>query len=113
MGSEVTQGPADGSGAAYVGQLADHARQLQREAREAIARGEYGRASALIGDAELLAEDVHDLVDAIEDRHAGALDGMAAQDQAARAETAPARRPRALHMAIGASLAMSFALVEC
>jgi hypothetical protein len=97
--------------------LADHARQLQHEAREAIARGEYGRASALIGDAEMLAEDVHGLVDAIEERHTGALDVMEMQGQAARAE-APAdaatpRRPRALQVAIGASLAMSFALVEC
>jgi hypothetical protein len=116
MGSDATQGPASGSATAYVGQLANHARQLQREAREAIARGDYGRASALIGDAELLAEDVHGLVDAIEDRHSDALVGLAAQDQADRVEArahSAARRPRALRMAIGASLAMSFALVEC
>jgi hypothetical protein len=113
MGSDATQGPASGGGAAFVGQLADHARQLQHDAREAIARGDYGQASALIGDAELLAEDVHGLVDDIEDRHAGALMGMPAQDNAAPAKSARSRRPRALRVAIGASLAMSFALVEC
>lgn len=117
MGSDATQGPASGGGAAFVGQLADHARRLQREARAAIARGDYAHASALIGDAELLAEDVHGLVDAIEDRHSDAMAGMDQQHQAASAEartpSAPPRRPRALRMAMGASLAMSFALVEC
>ena len=113
MGSDATQGPASGGGAAFVGQLANHARHLQHEARDAIARGDYAQASALIGDAELLAEDVPDLVDDIEDRHSSALAGMAAPDDADPAKAATNRRPRTLRMAIGASLALSLALVEC
>jgi hypothetical protein len=113
MGSEATRQPD-----AYVGQLADHARRLQREAREAIARGDYARAAALIGDAEMLAEDVHGLVDDIEHRQVDRLLGMAAQDAAAARKPQQGRfaltlPPRRLRAAIGASLAMSFALVEC
>ncbi|RNJ61545.1 MAG: hypothetical protein EDM03_15720 [Porphyrobacter sp. IPPAS B-1204] len=112
MGSDATRQPD-----AYVGQLADHARKLQREARSAIAQGDYARASALIGDAELLAEDVHGLVDDIEHRQTDRLLGLAAQQAAAagkarRGSDAPTSR-RGLRVAIGASLAMSFALVEC
>lgn len=112
MGSDATRQPD-----AYVGQLADHARKLQREARSAIAHGDYARASALIGDAELLAEDVHGLVDDIEHRQTDRLLGLAAQQAAAagkarRGADAPMSR-RGLRVAIGASLAMSFALVEC
>lgn len=112
MGSDATHQPG-----AYVGQLADHARQLQREARSAIAQGDYARASALIGDAELLAADVHGLVDDIEHRQTDRLLGIAAADAAAadrarRGSTGPLPR-RGLRVAIGASLAMSFALVEC
>lgn len=116
MGSDATQGPAGSSGSAYVGQLADHARQLQREAREAIARGDYGRASALIGDAEMLAEDVHGLVDDIEHRETDRMIGHAAADAAAGQAPSRAVRSgsrRGLRVAIGASLAMSLALVEC
>ena len=104
-----------GEPGAYVGQLADHARRLQREAREAIARGDYTRASALIDDAELLAEDVHGLVDDFEHRETDRMMGHAAAEaeaEARRARVMPLRRP-ALGLAIGAGLAMSLALVEC
>lgn len=102
----------------YVNQLANHARRLQREARSAIASGDYDRAAALIGDAELLAEDVHDLVDDFEERQTGTLMGLAVQAQAAAAPRAPRRRAilpphRRRRFAMGASLAMSLALVEC
>lgn len=112
MGSETSPEPG-----AYVGQLADHARRLQREARTAIARGDYSRATALIGDAELLAQDVHGFVDDIEHRQTRRLMGHAAADaeaasRARRASQAPLPR-RGLRAAIGASLAMSLALVEC
>ncbi len=96
---------------AFVGQLADHARRLHGEARAAIAVGDYARASALIGDAELLAEDVHGLVDDIEHRATDRLIGHAVADTAGRARRTGSRR--SLRMAIGASLAMSLALVEC
>lgn len=110
MGSETSPGSG-----AYVGQLADHARRLQAEAREAIARGDYDRASALIGDAELLAEDVHILVDDIEHRETDRLMGLAAQaaEAAAAARRLLPRPRRALRIAIGATLAMSLALTEC
>ncbi|WDA41020.1 hypothetical protein [Erythrobacter sp. BLCC-B19] len=107
MGSDSTR-----SEGAFVGQLADHARQLQREAREAIARGDYARASALIGDAELLAGDVHGLVDDFEHREADRMVGHAAAE--AEAQRPRLRlRPNRLRFAIGASLAISLALVEC
>lgn len=111
MGSDAT--PEQGR---YVDQLAQHARKLQREARSAIARGDYARASALIGDAELLAADVHGLVDDIEDRQTDRLLGLAAQEQADAA--ARAREPRrspalGLRVAMGATLAACLALVEC
>lgn len=106
---------SSGSGA-YVGQLADHARKLQGKARDAIARGDYAAASALIGDAEMLAEDVHTLVDDIEHRETDRLLGLAAGHAEA---TVRARRPLALpprgswRLAIGATFAMSLALTEC
>lgn len=110
MGSEATRQPG-----VYVGQLANHARKLHNEARSAIAQGDYARASALIDDAELLAEDVHALVDDIEHRQNDRLLGLAAAAAADRARRGarPASSRRGLRAAIGASLAMSFALVEC
>jgi hypothetical protein len=103
---------------AYVRLLADQARLLQREARSALERGEYARASALIGDAELLAEDVHDLVGDIEHREMSGLMTLAAYDVRAAAE--PARKrfrvplpSRRLRMALGTSIAMSLSLTEC
>jgi len=105
MGSDSTR-----SEGAFVGQLADHARQLQREAREAIARGDYARASALIGDAELLAGDVHGLVDDFEHREADRMMGHAAAEAQ---RPRPRLRANRLRFAIGASLAISLALVEC
>lgn len=114
MGQDSTR--LDG---AFVGQLAEHARRLQGEAREALARGEFTRASALIGDAELLAEDVHSMVDDMERRELGDLASLAAYDIRAEAERLPpppARKlpafPRTLKMALGASLAVSLALTE-
>lgn len=101
---------------AFVGQLSDHARRLHREARKAIAAGDYARASELIDDAELLAADVHALVDDFEERQTGTLLGLAAQAQAERAVPERSRSifpARGMRMAIGAGLAMSFALVEC
>jgi hypothetical protein len=92
--------------------LADHARHLQQEARDAIARGDYARASTLIRDAELLADDVHGLVDDFEHREAARMMGHAAAEAQARRARLPLRR-RGLKLAIGASLAMSLALVEC
>ena len=112
MGSDATR--RDG---AFVGQLADHARHLQGEAREALARGEFTRASALIGDAELLAEDVHDMVDDMERRELGELAMLAAYH--VRGAAGPAARPAlappslSKRIALTATLAMSFALVEC
>jgi len=102
---------------AFVGQLADHARRLQGEAREALARGEFTRASALIGDAELLAEDVHCMVGDMERRELGELAMLAGYD--VRPGTGPASRPappppsRRMRLALAATLAMSLALVEC
>ncbi len=112
MGSSASPG---GPGA-YVGQLADHARQLQQEARDAIARGDYAQAAALIGDAELLADDVHGLVDDFEHRETDRLMGHAAAAAVAEAQArrTPVPLPRkGLKLAIGASLAISLALVEC
>lgn len=112
MGSDSTR--RDG---AFVGQLANHARRLQGEAREALARGEFTRASALIGDAELLAEDVHGMVGDMERRELGELAMLARYD--VRSAAGPADRPplappsRRMRIAMAATLAMSFALVEC
>lgn len=110
MGSDAT--PGEGK---YVDQLADHARKLQREARSAIAQGDYARASSLIGDAEMLAEDVHGFVDDIEQRQNDEIAQMAgayaaADDNEARRNSA---RLRKLGAAVGAGLALSLALVEC
>ncbi|WP_073974843.1 hypothetical protein [Erythrobacter donghaensis] len=112
MGSESTRRDGD-----FVGQLANHARRLQREARDALARGDFTRASALIGDAELLAEDVHGMVGDMERRELGELAMLAAYDVRGAAEpaacpalAAPSRRMR---IAMAATLAMSFVLVEC
>jgi hypothetical protein len=116
MGSDVSSEFGGEPGGAFVGRLADQARWLQREAKAAIARGDYARASALIGDAELLAEDVHGLVDDIEHRTTDRLIGHAAAEAEAAARTRRLRAAlsrRRLRLAIGASLAMSLALVEC
>ncbi len=118
MGS--TDAPEPGP---YIYMLADHARQLQREARAALEQGDYVRATALLGDAELLAEDVHHLVIDIERREIGGLMTLTAYDvrETALPEPAPAPEPvqtrlalssRRLRMAIGTSLLMTLALTE-
>lgn len=110
MGSDTSPEPG-----AYVGQLADHARRLQGDARDAIVRGDYARAAALIRDAELLAEDVHGLVDDLVHRDAKRLIGHAAAETEARTRThhRPPPPRRSLRVVIGASLAMTLALTEC
>jgi hypothetical protein len=110
MGSDSTR--LDG---AFVGQLADHARKLQGEAREAIARGEFTRASALIGDAELLAEDVHGMVGDMERREMGELAVLAAYDVRPAAASVPRLKPglRRLRIALAASLVLGLTLTEC
>lgn len=76
----------------------------------------------MIGDAEMLAEDVHILVDDIEHRQMDRMMGLAASDGAAASKTrrgwGRGRRrftlpPRKVRMALGTGLAMSLALVEC
>ncbi|MBU7579095.1 MAG: hypothetical protein KAF27_01290 [Porphyrobacter sp.] len=117
MGSDTKSGPGDEPGSAFVGRLADQARKLQREARTAIAEGDYARASALIGDAELLAEDVHGLVDDIEHRESDRIIGHAAAEAEAegrrrRSRLLPLRRHR-IGLALGAGLAITLALAKC
>jgi len=103
----------------YVGRLVHHASKLQRDACSALARGEYARAAALIDDAELLTADVHDLVDAIEACGSGALILLAASQHGATSARPKAGRwilsapPRRIRAALGTSIAMSLALVEC
>lgn len=103
----------------FAGQLADHARKLQTEARAALEQGDYTRASALIGDAELLAEDVHDLVSHIERREIGGLMTLAAYDVRANLPPVPPSTPmpfkppsRKLRVALAATIALGLALVE-
>ncbi|MFM7378187.1 MAG: hypothetical protein ACKO1O_08690 [Erythrobacter sp.] len=78
-----------------------------------MARGDFTRASALIGEAELLAEDVHGMVGDMERREMGELAMLAAYD--VRSGAAPALAPpsRRTRLALAATLAMSLALVEC
>lgn len=104
---------------AYARVLAQEARRLQREARGALERGEFMRASALLADAELLAEDVHGLVFDMAPRDIGGDLALAAYDVRDAAQPAPRGRrtrvmlaPRSLRYAIGASLAISLALGE-
>lgn len=103
----------------YVRLLADHARQLQCEARSALERGDYTRATALLADAELLAEDVHHLVIDIERCEIGGLMQLsdydvreAALPEPAVSQSRLALTSRRLRMAIGTSLLMGLALTE-
>lgn len=107
------------SARAYVRLLAEEVRRLQREARGALEQGNYTRATALIGDAELLAEDVHHLVGDIERHEIGGL--MTLDDFDVRDVALPVRPrlqlrfalpSRRLRMAIGTSLVMSLVLTE-
>lgn len=111
MGSDFSPGRGQ-----YVDQLADHARKLQREARSAIAQGDYARASSLIGDAEMLAEDVHGLVDDIEQRQSDEIAQLAGGYQSSgdgADATLSGARLLKLGAAVSAGLALSLALVEC
>jgi NTP pyrophosphatase (non-canonical NTP hydrolase) len=111
MGSKAAPPPG-----LYVRQLVKHANRLRQEAREAFDAGDYERAAALLTQAEMLAADVGELVDAIEERQGADMMRLAASGQY---DAAPTRRPvltvrtRKLGAALGASLAMSLALVEC
>ncbi|MCL9983421.1 MAG: hypothetical protein NBV60_09720 [Erythrobacter sp.] len=113
MGSKAAPPPG-----LYVRQLVEHASRLRREARAAFDAGDFERAAALLAHAEMLAADVGDLVDAIEERQSADMMRLAASRQH-DAAAAPPRRPaftartRKLGAAIGASIAMSLALVEC
>jgi len=104
---------------AYARLLANEARRLQQQARDALEQGNYTRATALIGDAELLAEDVHHLVGDIESRELGwpmTLDDYDVRDTALAAPPRSRMRltlpSRSLRVAIGTSLVMSLALTE-
>lgn len=114
MGLEASPEPG-----LYVEQLMHHAGQLQREAGAAMAQGDYARAAALINDAEMLADDVGELVDAIEKSPTSAFLLLATKQQAAAAARRKPRWPgfalpsRRVSVALGASVAMSLALAEC
>lgn len=112
MGSEAAPPPG-----LYVRQLVEHASSLRRAARAAYDAGDYEGAATLLARAEMLAADVGDLVDAIEERQNTDLMRLAAEQRAEGGEGARRRGfplPRGkLGVAIGASLAMSLALVEC
>lgn len=99
--------------------LAQEARRFQQEARDALEQGHYTRATALIADAELLAEDVHHLASDIESRELGVLMTLDDYDVRDMALSVPPRArmrltlpSRSLRVAIGTSLVMSLALTE-
>jgi hypothetical protein len=107
------------SAKAYVRLLAEEVRRLQQEARSALEQGNYTRATALIGDAELLAEDVHHLARDIERHEIGGLMTLDDYDVRDMAQSVPPRSrmrvtlpSRSLRVAIGTSIAMSLALTE-
>jgi hypothetical protein len=99
--------------------LYDQAGQLRREARAAIEAGDLARARALTARAEQLAAEVGAGVDAMEQRQSDDVMLLVAAHHTR--STAPRRTPRWLPgprarkigAAVGASLAMSLALVEC
>lgn len=111
--------------AVFLRVLAEETRRLQREARSALAHGQYTRASALIGDAELLADDVHGLLGDLARCDLEAALACAADDLREAPPSPPATpraapsgrapfvlRSRRLRYAIGASLALGLALGE-
>lgn len=115
MGSDAAPPPG-----LYVKQLMAHAGQLRREARAAFDAGDYERAAMLLDRAEMLADDVGDLVDAIEERQTTDVMRMAAEHHAAASAGASRlwqrifpTRARKLGAMLGAGLAMSLALTEC
>lgn len=93
----------------YARRLADHASDLQDQAREALLRGDTQRAALLIDRAQLLAEDVHGLVEDLEAREASDL-----LTRIGRADARPVRRRLTrIGAMLGTGLALSVALVEC
>jgi hypothetical protein len=113
MGSKAAPPPG-----LYVRQLVKHANRLRRDARAAFDDGDYERAAALLTHVEMLAADVGDLVDAIEDRQNTDMMHLAASEQDAAAGGRARRlmltpRARKIGAALGATVAMSLALVEC
>ena len=104
---------------AHRAHMSDNWRIMRASSRARPAtRSHKGITAALIGDAELLAADVHDLVDAIEVRQADRLLGLTVQAAETETKAQPRRQrfalpARRVRVALGASLAMSLALVEC
>lgn len=104
----------------YVRQLMEHAGQLRRDARAAFDAGDYERAAMLLDRAEMLADDVGALVDAIEERQTTDVMRKVADHHAAASAGAShlwrrafPNRARKITAMLGAGLAMSLALTEC
>lgn len=115
MGSDTAPPPG-----LYVRQLMEHAGQLRAEARVAFEAGDYERAAMLLDRAEMLADDVGELVDAIEERQTTDVMRMVAEHHAAASVRASRlwqrtfpTHARKLGAALGASIAMTLALAEC
>lgn len=108
MGSDAAPPPG-----LYVRQLMEHASSLRGEARAAIDAGDYARAADLLARAEMLAADVGDLVDAIEQRQADDMMRLAAGAKRRSGRRWLSGTRAKLGAALGAGLAMSLALVEC
>lgn len=98
----------------------EHAVELRREARAAFNAGDYERAARLLDRAEMLADDVGDLVDAIEERQTTDVMRRVAEHHAAAGAGASrlwqrifATRARKVSAMLGAGLALSLVLAEC
>lgn len=113
MGSDAAPPPG-----LYVRQLMEHAGQLRRDARAAFEAGDYERAAMLLDRAEMLADDVGALVDAIEERQTTDVMRRVAEHHAAVSASRLWRRAfptraRKVGAMLGAGLAMSLALTGC
>ncbi len=96
----------------------EHAGQLRRDARAAFEAGDYERAAMLLDRAEMLADDVGALVDAIEERQTTDVMRRVAEHHAAASASRLWRRAfptraRKVGAMLGAGLAMSLALTGC
>jgi hypothetical protein len=105
----------------HLDHIADHARSLQSEARAALQQGDFARAEALIECAGMLAYDVGSLVDELEERQLRDCLQLLAEEQAkmddwanagAAGKRASRRWLKRISAALGAGVAISFALVE-